>query len=178
MLLHYFITGIRSWGSNKLCIKPLVYYPRPIEEDLFELRIEGGGPCPNNYKHSQLQFMSVFPVTSNPSTKSPSITSISCKVIPISPQGKWNVCVSRRHHSTKAVIKVWLTSILGTLNNSVKAAASMYCMIRESSPPRSSVHLQHQHFTTPGTSCTRPSIVLGSAHKVIIKLLCINNPTT
>ena len=121
---------------------------------------------------------SVFPVTGNPTTGIPSITSISCKVIPISPWGKWNVCVYGRHRSTKAVIKAWSTSILGTLNNSVKPVASMYCMIRGSSPPRGNTHLRCRTFTTPGTSYTRTSIVLGSAHEVIIKQTCINNTTT
>lgn len=122
--------------------------------------------------------MSVFPMTGNPSTGIPSITSIFCKVIPISPWGKWNMCVSGHHRLTKAMIKVWSTSISGTLNNPVKLAASMYCMIRGSSPPRDSTHLRHQTFTMPGNPCTWTSIVLGSAQEVIIKQRCINNTTT
>ena len=141
MLLHYFITGVHNLGSSKPCIKPLVSYPHPIKIDMFELRIECGGLWPNNCKHNQLQFISVFLVTSKPSTESPSITSISCEVILISPWGKWNVCFSECHHSTKAVIKAWSTSISGTLNNPVKPTALMYCVIRGSSPPHGSVHL-------------------------------------
>ena len=80
--------------------------------------------------------------------------------------------------STKAVIKAWLTSTWGTLNNPVKPAASMYCLIRGSSPPYDSTHLWHRTFTIPGTSCTQTSIMLGSTHEIIIKRLCINNITT
>ena len=105
-------------------------------------------------------------------------TSISCKVIPISPWGKWNVCGFERHHSTKVVIKAWLTSISGTLNKPVKHVASMYCMICGSSPPCGNTHLRHRIFIMPGTSCTRTSIVLGNAHEVIIKQTCINHTTT
>ena len=138
----------------------------------------GRGSWPNNSRHTSFHFRSVLPGTSNPSTGIPSITSISCKVIPISPWGKWNVCVSGRHHSTKAVIKAWSTSISGTLNNPVKPVASMYCMIRGSSPRCDNTHLRHRAFMMPGTSYTRTSIVLGSAHKVIKKQTCINNTTT
>ena len=60
----------------------------------------------------------------------------------------------------------------------VKPAASTYCMIRGSSPPYGNTHLRHRTFMTPGTSCTWMSIVLGSAHKVIIKQTHINNTTT
>ena len=122
--------------------------------------------------------MSVFPMIGNPFAKSPSITSISCKVIPISPWGKWKVCVSGHHRLTKVVIKAWSTSISRTLNNLVKPTTSMYCMIRGSSPPYGNTHLRHRTFMTPGTSCTWMSIVLGSAHKVIIKQTHINNTTT
>ena len=178
MLLHDFVTGIRSWGSGKLCIKPLVFYPGPVRVDLFEFGIMGGGSWPNKSQHTSFHFRSVLLVTGNPSTRIPSITSISCKVIPISPWGKWNVSVSGRYRPTKAVIKAWSTSISGTLNNSIKPAASMYCMIRGSSPPYSNTHLRRRTFMMPGTSYTRMSIVLGSAHKVIIKWTCINNTTT
>ena len=113
-----------------------------------------------------------------PSDRQPIITSISCKVIPISPWGKWNVCVSGRHRLTKVVIRAWSTSISGTLNNPVKPVASMYCMIRGSSPRCDNTYLWHRTFMMPGTSYTRTSIVLGSAHKVIIKRTCIDNTTT
>ena len=149
-----------------------------VRINMFELGIKGEGWWSNNSWHSKLQFMFVYPVTSNPSTEIPNITSTSCKVIPISPWGKWNVCVSERHRSTKAMIKAWSTSISRTLNNPVKPATSMYNVICGSSPPRNSTHLRHQTFTSPGTSCTRMSIVLGSAHEVIIKWRCINNTTT
>ena len=113
-----------------------------------------------------------------PSDRQPIITSISCKVIPISPWGKWNVCVSGRHRSTKAVFKAWLTSILGTLNNPANLTASMYCVIHGSSPPYYNTHLRRRTFTMPSTSYTRTSIVLGSAHEIIAKWRCINNTTT
>ena len=133
---------------------------------------------PNKSRHTSFHFRSVLLVIGNPSIEIPNITSISCKMIPISPWGKWNVCVSGCHRSTKAMIRAWSTSISGTLNNSVKPAASMYCMIRGSSPPCSNTHLRRQTFIMPDTSCTQMSIVLGSAHKVIIKRTCINNTTT
>ena len=150
----------------------------PTRIDLFEFGIVGRGSWPNKSQHTSLHFMSVFPVTSNPSTEIPSITSISCKVIPISPWSKWNICVFGSHCSTKAVIEAWSTSISRTLNNSIKPATSMYCMIRGSSPSRGNTHLRRRTFTTPGTSYTRMSIVLGSAHELIIKQRCIYNTTT
>ena len=145
---------------------------------MFEFGITGRGSWPNKSRHTLFHFRSVLPVIGNPSTGIPSITSISYKVIPISPWGKWNVCVSGRHRSTKAMIRAWLTSISGTLNNPVKLVASMYCMICRSSLRCGNTHIQRRTFMMPGTSYTRTSIVLGGAHKVIIKRTCINNTTT
>ena len=61
------------------------------------------------YTLASLVVILTLSVTSNPSTRTPSITSISCKVMPISPCGRWNVCVSGRQRSTSAVInfQVW-----------------------------------------------------------------------
>ena len=136
---------------------------------LFRSDITGRGSWPNKSRHTTFHRCSILPMTGIPSIGIPSITFISCK---------WNVCVFERHRSTKAMIKAWSTSISGTLNNLVKPAASTYCMIRGSSPPYGNTHLRHRTFMTPGTSCTWMSIVLGSAHKVIIKQTHINNTTT
>ena len=78
----------------------------PARIDFFELGIVGRGRWPKKSRHTSLYVMSVFPVIGNPSTRIPSITSISCKVIPISPWGKWNVCIFGHHHSTKAVVNL------------------------------------------------------------------------
>ena len=171
-------TASAAGGAANRASSHLYLILAPARIDLFKFGTASRGSWPNKSRHTSLHFMSVFLVTGNPSTRIPSITSISCKVIPISPQGKWNVCIFERHHSIKAVIKVWSTSISRTLNNLVKPVASMYCMLRRSSPPRNSTHLRYRTFTMPGTSYTWTSIVLGSAHEVIIKWRCINNTTT
>ena len=165
--------GVANYASSHL-----YFILTPVRVDVFEFDITDGGSWPNNSRHSKFHLYSVLPVTGNPSTRIPSITSISCKVIPISQWGKWNICVSGRHCSTKAMIKAWSTSISRTLNKPIKPAAPMYCMIRGSSPPCGNTHLQRRTCIMPSTSYPRTSIVLGSAHEVIIKQTCINNTTT
>ena len=140
-------------GGVANCASSHLYFIlAPARVDLFEFGITGRGSWPNKSRHTTFHFRSVLPVTGNPSTKIPSITSISCKVIPISPWGQWNVCVSGCHCSTKAVIKAWSTSISGTLNNPIKPTASMYCMICRSSPPYGNTHVRRRTFMMPGTS--------------------------
>ena len=84
----------------------------PTRTDLFSLEwgIEGGEVKPNNSVHKSFHVKLVFPITDKPSTGTLNITSISCKVIPISLWGKYNVCISGRQCSTKAMINAWSTA--------------------------------------------------------------------
>ena len=59
----------------------------------------------------------VGPTKTLPSIGSPKITSTSCKVIDISPCGRWNVWVSGHYRSTRADIRPWSVSLDGALYN-------------------------------------------------------------
>ena len=59
----------------------------------------------------------IDPTKISPSIGSPKMTSTSCRVINISPCGRWNVWVSGRHHSTRVDIRPWSISLDGALNN-------------------------------------------------------------
>src|SRR6185503_10715381 len=63
-----------------------------------------GGCTPNNSSTLSLHpFGQMLPVTALPSIRSPNSTATSWSVIDISPLGRWNVCVSGLHWSTRAV---------------------------------------------------------------------------
>ena len=75
---------------------------------------------PSNSMHSCLQSPStiaVNPTKTSPSIGSPKMISTSCRVIDISPCGRWNVWVSDRYRSTRADIRPWSISLEGALNN-------------------------------------------------------------
>ena len=62
---------------------------------------------PSISAHTSIQVLLVGLTIALPSMGNPMITSTSCNVIVISPCGRWNVGVSRHHHSTNAVINAW-----------------------------------------------------------------------
>ena len=75
---------------------------------------------PSNSSHKVLQTpppQTIDPTKISPSIGSPKMTSTSCRVINISPCGRWNVWVSGRHHSTRVDIRPWSISLDGALNN-------------------------------------------------------------
>ena len=65
--------------------------------------------------------------------KKSQITSISCKVIDISPCGRWNISVSSCRHSTKADIRPWSISLDGALHNPSKPTNLIISITRSSS---------------------------------------------
>ena len=78
------------------------------------------GVKPSNSMHSWLQSPStttVGPTKTSSSIGSLKMTSTSCRVIDISPCGRWNVWVSGRHRLTRADIRQWFISLEGALNN-------------------------------------------------------------
>ena len=63
------------------------------------------GRTPNNSSQSACQPVSIEPMTRWPCTRNPNKMTTSYNVMVISPTSMWNVCVSRCHLSTNAVIK-------------------------------------------------------------------------
>ena len=64
--------------------------------------------------HTSVQVLLLGPTIASLSMSNPMITSTSYNVIVISPCGRWNVWVSRRHCSTNAVINAWSSCMDGT----------------------------------------------------------------
>ncbi|KAM4113598.1 hypothetical protein ACJW30_04G007700 [Castanea mollissima] len=75
---------------------------------LAKVLLSFAGVKPSNSMHRSHQSPSttvVGPTKTSPSIGSSKMTSTYCRVIDISPCGRWNVCVSGRHRSTRADIR-------------------------------------------------------------------------